>query len=186
MLDDIFLLGNIVSPHRKVSFKLYAYIYSPTYVYLDILRRIFNSMSLWLFETYLLSVYPPASIFCICILNSIPIKIHISFFIEIEKHLKILMELQRPHIAKTVWTRKINSARGITISRSQDILQSPSKKTGEYWYKNRHIDKWSKIEDPTMSTHILSHLIFHKDGLCSWTKKRKKSDWERSNNVSLL
>lgn len=122
LLDDIFLLGNIVSPHRKVSFKLYAYIYSPTYVYLDILRRIFNSMSLWLFETYLLSVYPPASIFCICILNSIPIKIPISFFIEIEKHLKILMELQRPHIAKTVWTRKINSARGITISRSQDIL----------------------------------------------------------------
>lgn len=43
------------------------------------------------------------------------------------------------------------------LSSSQDVLQSPSKKSNmvqSQQYKSRHLDQWNKIEDPNMSTHI--------------------------------
>lgn len=83
--------------HCQPTFKLCMYIYSPSYVYLGISDR-YSKCVLMTFETYILSPYPPPSSFCICILNLIPIKIPISFFIETQKDPKILMESPKiPH-----------------------------------------------------------------------------------------
>lgn len=44
-----------------------------------------------------------------------------------------------------------------SLSSSQDVLQSPSKKNNmvqSQQYKSRHLDQWNKTEDPNMSTHI--------------------------------
>jgi hypothetical protein len=65
--------------------------------------------------------------------------------------LKYIWKNNRPQIAKAILS-KISIAGSITIPELKLCCIVITVKTAWYWHKNRHKDKWIRIEDNT-STH---------------------------------
>ena len=77
-------------------------------------------------------------------------------------------------IAKTIPNNK-RTSEGVTIPNLQFYYRAIVIKTAWYWYKDRHVDQWNRIEDPEVKSHTYGYLIFDEEAKIYNGKKKAAS-----------
>ena len=114
----------------------------------------------------------------LCKFNASPIKIPMTFLIEIEKAImNFIWKNKRPQIAKTILSNK-SEAGDITIPGIKLYYRAIVTKTAWYQHQNRQVDWWYRKEDMETYPHKYSNLILDKGAKnVQWKKDSLFKTW---------
>ena len=96
--------------------------------------------------------------------------------------------LREPWIAKSIL--KNNKVEGLILSDFKSYYKAQVIKTVQYYYKERHLNQWNRIQSPEIKLHICSQIILvrvprplngGKDSLLNdWYWENWISTWKRT------
>jgi hypothetical protein len=94
--------------------------------------------------------------------NVIPIKIPTQFFTELERAIFKLSGITKNLGYQKLFSTIKEPLGEITMPDLKLYYRAIVIKTAWYWYSERQVDQWNRIEDPERNPHTYGHLIFAK------------------------